>query len=129
MLGAVISPDVQHFAFYSHKMTVPQTQYTVREEELICIVKTSKSFCTNLLSQQLKTLTNHKNLTCKNVNTNCILGRRLIREECITEIEYIQGEKNIVPDKISQFPDNGHQDTTHESTYTTETMSELHEIK
>ena len=96
---------------------------------MICIVKTSKIFHTILLTQQLKTLTKYKNLTCKNFNTYCVLGWRLIREDFITEIEYIQSKQTIGSDKLSRFPNNGNQYTTQESMYTTETMSELHDIK
>ena len=64
----------------------------------------------------------------KNFNTDHILRWRLILEECSLEIEYIPGEENIVPDVLSQLPNNGNQKTAHESTYTTETMSELYDI-
>ena len=37
--------------------------------------------------------------------------------------------KNIVPDALSLFTNNKYQETTHESTYTTETMSEIYYIK
>ena len=43
-------------------------------------------------------------------------------------IEYIQGEKNIVANASSQLPSNGNKKTTYESTYTTETISELYNI-
>ena len=33
--------------------------------------------------------------------------------------------KNIVRDSLSQLPNNGNQNTTHESNYTMETMSEI----
>ena len=42
---------------------------------------------------------------------------RLIIEEYGTNIEYIQGSKNIVEDALSRFPINDNLDTTHESTY------------
>ena len=37
-------------------------------------------------------------------------------------IEYIQGEKNIAADALSQLPNNLNQETTHDSTYKTETI-------
>ena len=57
-------------SFYSRKLTGPQTRYTVTEKELLSIVKTLKEFCTILLGQLLKIYTDHKNLTCKNFNTD-----------------------------------------------------------
>ena len=44
-------------------------------------------------------------------------------------IEYIQSKKNIAVDALSQLTNFGNQDTTHETTYTTETMSELYDIE
>ena len=57
-----------------------------------------------------------------------MLQWRLILEEYGPDIEYIMGKKNIAADALSRLPNNGYQDTTHESTYTTETMSELYYI-
>ena len=38
------------------------------------------------------------------------------------------GNKNIVADALSLLPNNGNQNTTHESTYTMETIPELYDI-
>ena len=67
-------------------------------------------------------------LTCKNFNTNKVLQSRLILEEYVPTIEYIKGEKNVAIDALSQLPNNGNQETTHEKMYTTETMSEIYDI-
>ena len=40
--------------------------------------------------------TDHKNIACKNFNTDNVLRWRLILEEYSPEIEYISGKKNIV---------------------------------
>ena len=53
----------------------------------------------------------------------------LILEEYGLDIEYILGKKNIAADALSCLLNNGNQDTTHESTYTAETMSELYDIE
>ena len=53
----------------------------------------------------------------------------LILEEYGPDIEYIKDENNIAADTLSQLPNNGNQDTTHEETYATETMSEIYDIK
>ena len=58
-----------------------------------------------------------------------MLWLRLILEEYSLDIEYIQGEKNRSVDVLLQLPNNGNKETTHESTYKTETISELFNIE
>ena len=72
----------------------------------------------------MKIFTNHNNITCKNFNTDRLLRWRLILEECSPEIDYIPGKIYIVADALSRLTNNRNQQTTHESTYTTETISE-----
>ena len=43
-LGEVISQGGKPIVFYIHKLTGPQTRYTVTEKELLSLVKTSKEF-------------------------------------------------------------------------------------
>ena len=50
------------------------------EKELLSTVETFKEFCMILLGQQLKVFTEHKNITYKDFNTNCVLRWRLIIE-------------------------------------------------
>ena len=69
------------------------------------------------------------NLTCKNFNTDIVLWWILILEEYGPDIDYIPGQKNIAADALSQLLNNRNQDTTHESTYTTEKMSELYNVE
>ena len=72
-LGSVIIQNGQPISFYIRKPTGPQTRYTVTEKELLSIVETLKEFRTILLGQKLKIYTDHKNLTCKNFNTDRVL--------------------------------------------------------
>ena len=65
---------------------------------------------------------------CKKFNNDRVLRWRLVLEEYGPDIEYIQGAKNIAADALSQLTNNGNQEITHESMYTTETMSEIYEI-
>ena len=55
-------------------------------------------------------------------NTDKLLRWILIPEEYGPDIEYTQGNKNIVADKLSRFTINWNQDTTNESSYKKETF-------
>ena len=77
----------------------------------------------------MRVYTDHKNITCKNINTNRLLRWRLIIEEYGPGIEYIKGEKNIVADALSRLPLNGNQDNTQNPTYQKEIVSEINVIK
>ena len=50
-------------------------------------------------------------------------------EKCSLDIEYIPGEKKIDAYALSRLPNNENKEITHESTYFTETMSKLYDIK
>ena len=72
-LGVVISQNNKPIAFYSRKLQPAQTQYTTTERELLSIVETLKEFKNILLGQQIMVYTEHKNLTYKNFNMECIM--------------------------------------------------------
>ena len=65
----------------------------------------------------------------QNFNTNKVFWWRLILEEYDEDIKYIKIQKNIAADELSQLPNNGNQKTTHESTYSTDTMQKHQDIK
>ena len=113
-LGAVISQDDKPIAFYSRKLNPAQTRYTTTERELLSIVETLKEFRTILLGHRIIVHTDHKNLVCKNFNTERVMRWRLILEEYGPELHYIKGENNIVADALSRLEmtsDEEHQDT------------------
>jgi hypothetical protein len=72
-LGAVISQAGLPIAFYSRKLNNAQKNYTTTERELLAIVETLKEFRNILLGQRIKIYTDHKNLTYKNFNTECVI--------------------------------------------------------
>ena len=51
------------------------------------------------------------------LNTGRVLIWRLVLEEYGQDIEYIQGDKNIVSDTLSIFTINRNEETTQQSTY------------
>ena len=67
--------------------------------------------------QQLNIYTDHKNLTYKNCNTGRVLRWILIIEEYGLDIKYIPSKNNLAADALPQLPNNGNQETTHESMY------------
>jgi RNase H-like domain found in reverse transcriptase len=100
-LGAVVSQENKPIAFYSRKLNPAQTRYTTTEQEHHITVKTLKEFCNILLGQQILVYTNHKNLTCKNFNTEQVMRWRLLLEEYILKLRYIKGENNIVANALN----------------------------
>ncbi len=102
-LGAVISQKGKPIAFYSRKLNPAQTRYTTTERELLSIVETLKEFKNILLGHKLVVYTDHKNLTCKNFNTERVMRWRLVLEEFGPELKYIKGENNIVADALSRL--------------------------
>ena len=111
ILGEIIIQNGEPIYFYSRKLTDPPKSYTIPEKELLSIVETLKEFRAILLGQGLKIYTDNKKLTYV-LNTNRVLRLRLILEEHGTDIEYIQGSKNIVADALSRLPTNGNKETT-----------------
>ena len=112
-LGEIISQKDKPIHFCSRKLTDAQQRYILTERELLSIAETLKKYITILLARKLIIYTDHKNLTCKLLNTDRVLRWRLILEEYGPYIEYIKGEKNIVADALSRIPLNGNQETTH----------------
>jgi hypothetical protein len=102
-LGAVISQRGKPIAFYSRKLKPEQTRYTTTERELLSIVETLKEFRNILLGQKIVVYTDHKNLTCKNFNTERVMRWRLMLEEYGPELRYIKGEQNVVADALSRL--------------------------
>ena len=103
-LGAVITQDDKPVAFYSRKLSDPQTRYTTTERELLSIVETLKEYRTILLGQRITVYTDHLNLTHKQFNTERVIRWRLLLEEYGPELKYIKGTKNVIADLLSRLP-------------------------
>ena len=88
-VGAVISQERRPIVFYSRKLSDAQTRYTTTERELLAIVETLKEFRNILLGHKITVYTDHKNLTCKNFNTERVICWCLVLEEYGPEFKYI----------------------------------------
>jgi hypothetical protein len=62
-IGSVITQKDKPLAFYSRKLTDPQTRYTVTELELLAIVETLCEYKCILLGHLITIYMDHKNLT------------------------------------------------------------------
>ena len=102
-LGAVISQEGKPIAFYSRKLTGPQTRYTTTERELLSIVEVLKEFRNILFGYQIIIHTDHENLTYKTFNSERVMRWRLYIEEYSPDIRYIKGKNNIVADALSRL--------------------------
>ena len=80
-VGVFISQDDKPITFYSRKHNPAQTRYATTERELLSIVETLKEFRNILLGYRSIVHTDHKNLTCKNFNTERVLRWRLVIKE------------------------------------------------
>ncbi len=102
-LGAVITQDNRPIMFFSRKLSVMQTKYSVTEIELLAIVETLKEFKSMLWGQSIKAYTDHKNLTrdALGLTSDRVYRWRLLLEEYAPEIVYIKGVHNTVADAIS----------------------------
>ncbi len=103
-LGSVITQGNRPIAFFSRKLSVMQTKYSVTKIKLLAIVETLKEFQGMLWGQTIKVYTNnHKNLTQDALGSTSdrVYCWRLLLKEVAPEIVYIKGIHNTVVDAIS----------------------------
>ncbi len=102
-LGSVITQGNRPIAFFSRKLSVTQTKYSVTKIELLAIVKTLKEFQGMLWGQTIKVYTDHTHLTqdAVGLTSDRVYPWRLLLEEFAPEIVYIKGIHNTVTDAIS----------------------------
>ena len=60
-----------------------------------------KEFRNILLMHQIMVYTDHKKLTYKVLNTECVMCWCLILKEFGSELKFIKGENNVVADDLS----------------------------
>ncbi len=120
-LGSVITQGNRPIAFFSRKLSVTQTKYSVTKIELFAIVETLKEFQGMLWVQTIKVYTDHKNLTqdALGLTSDRVYHWRLLLEEFAPKIVYIKGIHNSVVDAISQLDYNAEVNPTSKFKYST----------
>ncbi len=102
-LGAVITQVKKPIAFFSRKLSVMQTKYSVSKIKLLAIVATLKEFWGMLWGQTIIVYKVHKNLTQKTLDliSDRVYRWQLLLDKFTPEIVYIKGIHNTVADAIS----------------------------
>jgi hypothetical protein len=102
-LRSVITQGNRPIAFFSRKLSVMQTKYSVTKIKHLAIVETLKEFQGMLWGQIIKFYTDHKNLTqdALGLTSDRVYHWQLLLEEFAPEIIYIKGIHNTVADAIS----------------------------
>jgi hypothetical protein len=105
-IGGVVTQNGKPLGFFSRKLTETQSRYPVTEQELLAITETLKYYKHMLFGHTIIVKTDHKNLTHQSSThaSDRFLRQRLLLEEYGVDLQYIEGEKNIVADALSRIP-------------------------
>ena len=104
-LDAVISQNNKPIAFFSRILIKPQRNYTTNEKELLAIVEFLKQFRGIILGNEIKVLSDHKNLVYVATlsESQRVMRWRLILKEFGPNIQHISVVDNIVSETLSRF--------------------------
>ena len=102
-LGTIIKQHSRLVAYYCHKLTTAQQNYTTIEKELLSIVETFWEFWSVLLGVKPHVYTDHKNLTHALIRftTEHVLHWHLLLEEYGAMFHYKKGSLNFITDMLS----------------------------
>lgn len=103
-IGAVILQEGSPVAFYSRKLTGPQSRYPIPDKEALSIVEVLSVFRSMLLGADITVKTDHMNLTRDNITSQRLLNWRLLIEEFAPTLQYVQGDTNVGADMLSRYP-------------------------
>ena len=111
-VGGVLQQNVedgwQPIAFFSHKLTDPETKYSAFGRELLAIYTTVKHFQFYLEGRTFHVLTDHKPLTFVFKSNKATHSPRVIRQlefisQFTTDIRHIKGSENVAADALSRI--------------------------
>jgi hypothetical protein len=104
-LGAVITQDNRPITFFSQKLSVAQSKYSVTKIERLAIVKTLKEFKGMQWGQSIKVYTDHKHLIMRDA-LGLILDQvyqwRLLPEEYRPKIVCIKNIHNTIRSRVAE---------------------------
>jgi len=105
-LGGVIKQFGYPVAYYSHKLSPAQKNYTTIEKECLGIVENLKEYRTLLLGNKIIINCDHKNLThnLTKFNTQGVLRWRILIDEFGATFKHKAGEENVIADALSRVP-------------------------
>ncbi len=91
-------------AFYSRKLTGPQSPYPIPDKEVLSIVKVLTVFCLMLLGADITVKIDHMNLTRDDIQSQQLLNWRFLIEEFAPTLTYVRGSDNTGADFLSRYP-------------------------
>ena len=111
-VGAVLqqratdTAPLQPVAFFSHRLSAAQSNYSVREQELLAIILALEHWRHYLIGRRFTVETDHQSL--RHIWTsNKLLGREARWIERLADyhfvIRYVRGETNVVADSLSRL--------------------------
>ena len=103
-MGAVIIQSGRLVAYWTKKLIEIQQKYPTTDQELLAIVECLKQYNTIILGQTITVWTDHWNITYKNIEhaSDRVLRQRLLLEEYVVSLKFIQGIKNVAADMLSR---------------------------
>ena len=111
-VDARIMQDGCPVAYFSQKLNSAKQNYTVTEKEMLSIVAMLDEFKFMLLGATIQVFNNHKNLTFDELKSQCFLCWQNKVEEFSPCIHYIEGDKNIPTQNLSNvLSDQGREET------------------
>ena len=103
-IGLAIFQNKKPISFFSHTLIGAQKNYTTTQKETLAIVKGLQANRDILLGRKIRIFTDHKNITYLHSANPQTVRWRIAISEFSPEINWIEGEKNVVADFLSRYP-------------------------